>query len=250
MLRNSACEGWVVHRRGEPRHQFRYRVWMLLADTAELAREGSALLGRRRRFSVLQLRTTDYLNVDGDVLRGVNAYLQQHGLPACDRVFVLSQPRSWGVFFNPVNFYFCFSGDALCYVLPEINNTPWDEKHVYLLDVRDQRQRDELRCSFRKTFHVSPFLPMDLDYQWRIRLQDDAIHIAIRLLKDDHELLFAGLYLSARAIGAGALNRGRYRYAMQNLLTLARIYWQAGKLYSKRSTFHAHPRQSNEVTST
>lgn len=250
MLRNSACEGWVVHRRGDPHHEFRYRVWMLLVDTAILGRKGSKPPGLGKSCSTIRLRSTDYLNVDGDVLRGVNLKLSERGLPPCDRAFVLSQPRSWGTYFNPVTFYFCYAADRLHGVLAEINNTPWDEKHTYVLDARGQHDDDELRFRFPKAFHVSPFMPMDIDYCWRVHLREESIRIAMRLLRNGDEMFFAGLYLRANALDAAALARGRRRYLLQNLRTLARIYWQAARLYFKRSAFHKHPHPSTEVKTT
>jgi len=244
MLRNSSCEGWVIHRRGQPSHEFRYRVWMLLVDTAQPGPQ------RNVGLPATSIRSTDYLNVDGDVLLGANERLSADNLPPCDRVLVLTQPRSGGLFFNPVNFYLCYADDSLHCILAEINNTPWDEKHTYVLDARGQHQDDELRFSFPKAFHVSPFMPMDIDYHWRVRLKSDSIQIAMRLLKDGDEIFFAGLYLQAQELNERTLAHGRYRYAWQNVRTLARIYWQAARLFVKRSPFYKHPELSTEATST
>ena len=98
------------------------------------------------------------------------------------RIFALTQPRSAGFSFNPVNFYFCF-GDGVCQaILSDVRNTPWNEKHCYVLDA--QGQRGEYAFEPRKSLHVSPFLPMQGNYRWRIRLSPERIEVA--MLFDPH----------------------------------------------------------------
>jgi uncharacterized protein len=256
VLRERACEGWVVHRRRGPvAHAFRYPVWMLYADVDRLDALPGRWFSSRRRFAPLSLRAHD-LPRDGNdgtdgIRAGVNRRLMREGLPAADRVFVLTQPRSWGWLFNPVTFFFCFregpDGARLSQVLAEITNTPWGELHTYVLEVR--QDADEVTVAFPKRFHVSPFLPMDIDYRWRFRLRDDAVEIAMHLTRDGEEVFFAGLYLRATAATAAALRRGACRYPLQNLRTLARIYWQAARLWHKRAPFHAHPATLREAES-
>lgn len=255
MQPDRACEGWVVHRRmGPVRHEFRYPVWMLCADLdrlrpAEVAeRRLEPWLSVSRRLAPLKIRTGDFIAQDGSVLDAVNRMLARDGHPAAEQVLVLTQPRSWGVSFNPVNFYFCYAGDNLTFVLADINNTPWDEHHTYVLDARDQQ--GELSFRFPKAFHVSPFMPMDLEYQWRLRLDGDAVEIAMRLTRDGQELFFAGLYLRARVLDAAAARRGALAYPLQNARTLARIYWQALRLFLKRVPFFPHPQRTEEVGTT
>lgn len=251
MPRNLACEGCVVHRRGEPvEHQFRYPVWMLCMDVDALDDVPSPLLSSARRWTPLSLRPDDYPRdprhapaSSGEGIRSrINARIGREGLEPADCVRLLTQPRSWGWLFNPVSFYFCYRDAALHAVVAEITNTPWNEVHSYVLPVAGPAARTEWEFSFPKRFHVSPFMPMDVEYRWRIKLADDAIQIAMRLVKDGQEGFFAGLYLRTAPLTRRALRRGAFRYPLQNLLTLARIYWQALRLWRKGASFHPHPR--------
>jgi uncharacterized protein len=245
----------VVHRRhGAVSHAFRYPVWMLHADVDALHTLPGRCFTARSRWAPLSLRPRDLPRMApggrGGIRARVNALLAARDMAPADRVFVLTQPRSWGWLFNPVSFYFCYRGgrgaERLTHVLAEITNTPWDEVHTYVLAVT---RPDAVEFAFPKTFHVSPFMPMDIDYRWRFRLEDDAIEIAMHLDRDGEEVFFAGLYLQTRPVTAAALRRGAWCYPLQNLRTLARIYGQAARLWLKRAPFHPHPAAFKEVES-
>lgn len=249
-----ACEGWVVHRRLHPmHHEFRYPVWMLCVDVDRLRRAEESRgrlapwLSVARRLSPLRLRPEDFIIHEGSVLDGVNRRLAVRGYPPADQVLVLTQPRSWGMFFNPVNFYLCYAAGRLAFVFADINNTPWDEHFAYVLDAREQE--GELNFRFPKRFHVSPFMPMDVEYQWRFRLEGNALQIAMRLSREEQELFFAGLYLKPQPLDRAAVRRGALTYPLQNARTLARIYWQALRLYLKRAPFFPHPDRLQEIES-
>jgi len=255
MPRDLACQGWVVHRRaGGPEHEFRYPVWMLFADVDRLGKLGSAWFSHRRRFAPLSVREADYPRPGGtdagsSIRDAVNRRLHQAGQTHADQVFLLTQPRSWGWLFNPVSFYFCYRDGALANVLAEITNTPWDEVHTYVLDTTGGRG-GEIDVAFPKRFHVSPFLPMDIDYRWRIKLDGDEMQIAMRLFRGADEVFFAGLYLHGNPVSARSLRHGALAYPLQNVRTLLRIYWQAWRLWRRGAPFHPHPRTHEEVSPT
>lgn len=254
MLRDSACEGWVLHRRAPPvAHTFRYPVWMVCVDVDRLGRTALPWLSTRRRLAPLSLRAADFPRTAsgavGGIRQAVNGQLLAAGAAPADQVFLLTQPRSWGWLFNPVSFYFCYRGGELVNVVAEVTNTPWGEVHNYVLDA-PAAQGPDVEFQFPKRFHVSPFLPMDLDYHWRIRMDDGCIEVAMRLLRDGQEVFFAGLYLQPRPLTARSLRRGALAYPLQNAWTLARIYWQALRMWRKGAAFHGHPDRLEEVRST
>ena len=84
---------------------------------------------------------------------------------------LLTHLAYFGYCFNPVSFYYCFdaAGERVETIVAEVDNTPWGERHVYVLDpARDEGRDGRHRYRFPKAFHVSPFLPMEIDYDWRL----------------------------------------------------------------------------------
>lgn len=249
-----------MHRRGgDAAHAFRYPVWMLLADVDRLRELPGPWFSAGARWAPLSLRPGDLPRpaaADGRGVRErINDRLAARGLAPAGRVLVLTQPRSWGWLFNPVSFYLCYGDDAgsrsadvgpFC-VMAEITNTPWDEVHTYVLAA--DTAGPELRFAFPKDFHVSPFLPMDIEYRWRVRLEPDSIEIAMHLHRAGDEIFFAGLYLRAVPVTAAGLRRVAWRYPLQNVRTLARIYGQAARLWWKGAPFHPHPAKLEEAKS-
>lgn len=262
MLRDSACEGWVVHRRAAPtRHAFRYPLCMLCLDVDQLGAHQSAWFSSSSRPAPLAIRAADYPNggrrgsdvAPADIRGAVNQRLAREGIEPAERVFLLTQPRSWGLLFNPVSFYFCLRDGQLLAILAEITNTPWDEVFTYVLDARalDARgQGRELGFEFPKRFHVSPFLPMDLRYRWRVRLAPETVEVAMTLLQEGQEVFFAGMYLRPQPLDRAAMRRVALRFPLQSGRTLARIYWQAFRLWLKGTPVFTHPRRLQEREST
>ena len=231
LFRESSCRGWVTHARAHPvRHVFRYRVWMLLVD---VDRVGAAAPPWGRLPA----------SVDrGHLLTraGVAAHLERAAIDVRpERIFALTQPRSSWVSFNPVNFYFCYAGGACVAILGDVRSTPWNERHCYVLDALGQR--GVYRFDSAKRLHVSPFLPMAGRYRWRIALGGDRIRVAIRLDAGDGRPFCALLSLATEPLTRRAVLGGLLRSPAQNAATLARIYWQAGRLFLKGAPFHAHP---------
>ena len=157
------------------------------------------------------------------------------------RVLALTQPGAFGYSFNPVNFYFCEREGVLVALLLQVTNTPWGEKHCYVLDGRGRRLSGHHRFQFAKAFHVSPFLSMGGRYRLRLDLSEDHLRIALRLSGGSAPLL-ACLSLCTQPLTARAVAARGLCQPVQNALTLARIYWQAGRLAAKSTPFFPHPR--------
>ncbi|MCY4509583.1 MAG: DUF1365 domain-containing protein [Acidobacteria bacterium] len=241
LSRESSCRGWVVHARTHPiRHAFRYRVWMLLVD---LDRVGSpAPPWGRLPVSVDRGHLLTRAEVEAHVERaGIDV------LP--ERIFALTQPRSSGALsFNPVNFYFCYVGADCVAILGDVRSTPWNERHCYVLDARGQR--GVYRFSPAKRLHVSPFLPMAGRYRWRVALGADRIRVAMRFDPGGRRTFFAALSLTTQPLTRCAALAGLARCPAQNAATLARIYWQAGRLFLKGAPLHPHPGASHAPETT
>lgn len=164
---------------------------------------------------------------------------------------VLTQLRTLGYLFNPVTFYFCHGVDGgLEAVVAEITNTPWRERHAYVLDARSGRMGSqladgtvELRWQFEKAFHVSPFLGMRQVYEWRFRLSDTGIDVCMTNLEEGLEVFHAGLSCQRRPITSASLSSALLRHPLQPLRLHAAIYLQAARLFARRTPFFVHPRK-------
>jgi DUF1365 family protein len=166
----------VRHRRFRPHpHDFRYRIAQLLIDLDELP---TLFAGRwfwsLERANLVSFRRRDYLGDPAIPLK--QAVLDRvetaTGARPDGPVRMLAHLKMFGLCFNPVVFYYCHHRDGtLAAIVAEITNTPWDERHAYVLPVamadRHGQAGRVLGWRFDKIFHVSPFLPMGLRYDWR-----------------------------------------------------------------------------------
>lgn len=238
-------EGWVRHRRYTPRaHAFRYRLFMLYLDLDEL---DTVFRGRwlwsTRRPALAWFRRADYL---GDARVPLKQAVLDHVEQVTGRrprgpVRLLAHLRYFGYCMNPVSFYYCFdkTGARVDTVVAEITNTPWGERHAYVLPV-DADQRVMHFC-FDKCFHVSPFMPMDLSYDWRFTKPRAYLSVHMQNRRDGAPLFDATLVLEQRALSGTALAGALLLFPLMTVTVIAGIYWEALRLVLKRVPIHTHP---------
>lgn len=239
--------GRLRHRRHAPvAHAFDLPLRMIYLDLDELGRVFSGRwLWSAGRPNIEWFRRRDYLDPDTpDLARAVRERVAaETGRRADGPVRVLTQLRSWGYCFNPVTFYYCHGeDDALEAIVTEITNTPWGERFTYVLDARAGERRGEWTSfRFAKRFHVSPFMPMALDYDWRFRAPGATLGVHMNVLRGGEHLFDATLSLTRREIDAATLAHALWRYPAMSLRVSARIYFEALRLWRKRVPFHPHP---------
>jgi DUF1365 family protein len=160
---------------------------------------------------------------------------------------ILTQPRAFGLTFNPVNFVYCFGEGSgqLEAVVAEVTNTPWGEHHTYVLPVHPPSHTSEVRAiGSKKELHVSPFFGMDHDYTFTISCPTEEIHLSIENTRADERVFRADLSLTR----ASSLGRAGLGTAIRNPLmpyqTVFGIYSQALRLAIRRVPFHPHPRRA------
>jgi DUF1365 family protein len=243
VIRESALyEGTLAHARRAPRaHAFSYGVYLLYLDLDELPEllAGPGPLGEGR-FGLLSFHRPDYLGGAADLAAAARARAAAAlGVAPRGPVRLLTHPRSLGYVFNPVSFYYCFAEDGrtLEAVVAEITNTPWGERHAYVVRADAAGARAELA----KGFHVSPFFGMDQTYRWRLDVPGERLAVEMRNEEGGREVFRAQLALRRRPWGRAALWQAALRQPLMAWKVHAAIYWQALRLWAKRVPFHPHP---------
>ncbi|MFJ3077255.1 DUF1365 domain-containing protein [Pseudomonas sp. NPDC087029] len=244
-MNSSLCHGWVSHRRLAPRpHAFGYRIGMFYLDLAEQAQlPGLSRWLGRSRLAPLCWRQTDYLPAltrQGMPLAEAARLLvgQATGQVPEGAVHLLTQPRSWGLSFNPVSVFFCHDRHGqVAAVLLEVRNTPWRERFHYVLPVQGELGQP---LSVAKAFHVSPFLPADMDYHLRFALDAQHVRIHMENWRAGQKCFEADLALQRQPLSRASLRRYLLAFPWMSLRTVSAIYWQALRLLLKRTPVHDH----------
>ena len=245
-MKSALYKGRVQHSRLGPKpHAFGYKVALLYLDLDELPE----LLPESRLWSSTRpapvwFRRADYMGpADVPLRQAVHDRIESElGRRPEGPVRVLTQARTLGYLFNPVSFYYGFDGAGeLDFVAAEITNTPWRERHTYVLDGRRQGAHAKLRARFQKSFHISPFFDMDQDYDWRFSAPAERLDIHMTSLEGGAPVFHAGLECTREELSAASLRRSFLRAPLQTVGVHAAIYLQAARLRLKGIPFHTHP---------
>ena len=244
---SSLYAGVVHHRRfGEKTHKLRYRMFMALLDLDELdTLDRDVRLFSRNRFNLFSFHDRDHLPkaaAPGLTIRSmVEGHLISAGfVPDGGAIRLLSLPRLLGYAFNPLSVYFCYDKTgALIAILYEVTNT-FRQRHIYVIPVEPVAQGPiHQRCD--KIFYVSPFLDMDMTYDFKIVPPAERIAVAVEGTKNGERVItasFAGRY---RPFTNAALLRAFFGHPLLSLVVVAGIHWEALKLWSKGVALRARP---------
>lgn len=237
-------EGAIRHRRfGVTEHTFRHRLALTLIDLDELP----GLLGGRlvrRRPGIVRFRRTDYFGDPARPLREAIAdeVERQSGVRPRGPIRLLTQLRSFGHCFNPVSFALCFDavGERVEQVLAEVTNTPWGERHAYVIGPREGNA--PVQGESDKALHVSPFIDMAQRYRWEVGEPGPSLRIHIENHGPASKTFDATLSLRRRELTPAGLRRMTVRYPAATLRTLALIYGHALALKLRGVPVQPHPR--------
>jgi DUF1365 family protein len=241
--------GELRHRRFVPSASgFRYPLHMVYLDLDELEHvfDGRWLWSVERR-NWAAWRRSDYLGDRGVPLR--EAVLARVEAAVGERpagpVRVLTQLRYLGFCFNPVTFYYCFDAGAqrVEAIVAEITNTPWNERHAYVLAraAATVAVNGTQRWQFDKDFHVSPFMAMDHRYDWRFSAPGRGLVVHMENHREGARWFDATLTMRRSELDERSLARALLRHPFMTGEVAAAIYWQAARLWLRGVPFHAHP---------
>lgn len=238
--------GIVRHRRFAPRqHEFEYPVFMFLLKVDEIPRLLQRFWQLGSRFwHWARFRRADYIGERSESLAvAVKNKMSELSGTSPEKlegdIFLLTHLRYFGFYFSPLNLYYLRREGRFTHMLAEVSNTPWNERHYYLLDLNDLQPHE-------KQFHVSPFNPMNQQYCWRISPPDAesercSVHIECSTDGEDKKVFDATLSLRRRPLNQTELRRVLLKAPVQTLSVLLGIYWQALLLFLKRVQVYKHP---------
>ncbi|NNE05796.1 MAG: DUF1365 domain-containing protein, partial [Xanthomonadales bacterium] len=225
---------------------FNYRMFMVYLDLSELDSvfDGRWLWSTTRR-ALARFRREHHMGDPSvpldEAVRDLVA--DQTGRRPQGPIRLLTHLSYFGYCFNPVSFYYCFdSQERLETIVAEVNNTPWGEQHCYVLAAPDDKGAGEhKRYAPHKLMHVSPFMPMDVEYDWRFNTPDARLDVHMENARDGEKMFDATLSLERTEISGTALARVLVVYPLMTLRVMWGIHWQALRLWLKRIPVYDHP---------
>ncbi len=266
---NSAIyTGLVQHRRFLPKsHQFQYQAFMMYIDLDELPTLfDHCTAWSYNKPNLAYFKRADYFgdktkSLKNEILAKVAQEI--HKKPA-GKVCLLTNLRYFGYCFNPVSFYYCYAADnqTLQAIVTHITNTPWGQDYAYVHDCSNGNSSLNLGFNFQKSFHVSPFMPMDIDYIWQFSRPGEHLSVYMQncqTRKNNQKMLTekipgemqgekmfdATLTLQRLELSPKTLNLILLKYPFMTIKVIAAIYWQALQLWLKRIPFHSYPTNAN-----
>lgn len=241
-MRSCVYRGSIFHQRFTPtEHKFEYQLDYLFLDLDEID-EVFALsrLWSKQRANLVSFQRQDYLPSDRSSLKEeVGTQITRLcGESFNGKVMLLSTLRSLGHNMNPIALFYCYEHNELKYVLAEVHNTPWNERHVYLLE------GPGFEKPTKKDFHVSPFMPMNTTYQWKISDPGPYLVVAINVYRDSEPLFNASMTLAQIELNQKTVSNIVWRQIRQTFRTITSIYVQAARLWMKKVPIYSHPNKN------
>ena len=247
---NRIYVGNVRHHRLQPvSNRFTYSIYLLMLDLDELENAFARnWFWSGRRFNLAWFRESDHLrslrrSEQQTLKQLIVEFLAERGVVADGPVRLLTQVRHFGFLMNPASFFYCYDqAGNLRAVVTQVNNTPWGEEYLYLVKSTEPSKSITAK-NLDKEFHVSPFMPLDMQYDMAYSRPGDKLAVRMSNFSKEGRMLDVVMSLTRREWTAANLNWLLITYPLMSLRVFMAIYFQALKLFLKKVTFYSHPKR-------
>lgn len=235
--------GEVMHQRLKPaEHRFVYKVSSWLLDLDELEALDTLRFFSVNRFNLFSFHTKDHGDGSTTPLKEqVNALLRDNNIDlGAGAIRILCYPRILGYVFNPLSVFYCYNEDKeLAAILYEVSNT-FNQRYSYLIPV-EKASGNVIQQACSKHFYVSPFIPMETHYQFRMTPPNDSVAVLIHQTDPEGAILNATFTGQRIEITEKTITQTFWRHPLMTMKVIAGIHWEALQLWRKGMRIQPRP---------
>ena len=239
--------GTVKHRRHDPfNSEFSYPVFMMYLDINDLdSVMEKSIFWNVDKSAIVSFQRNDF---HGDVERPLDIAVRdtvkkRTGVRPEGKIRMLAHLRYFGYCFNPVTFYYCFSrnDDRVDYILAEVTNTPWKERHAYVLSASPENKSSKIKSNMKKNSMYLPFGIWNMYMTGRLAVLKISLNVLMKNFKDGKHVFDASLSMSRMKMTKANLMKSVFRYPFMTIKVVFWIHFQAFLLWLRGATFYIHP---------